>query len=290
MVCVGMGWLSRARESWSSKDLWNFVLLSFSCLWGIEMNDTISLHKFEKIQEEGELERAGLIFTCYFGTWKGGKGEGESESERDRETEGSLAEVGPAPEPQRWGVGGGAHCLAPWLSVPGRAWCDLLWMFHHLGPMGGRVENGAQPWLLCQLGLAGDTCQPAWVICLFTAKGLLTRCSLQTFKLLDSKVSPGHSGSLFFHKVSAANFTFFNYEEKVVGTLIHMGVRVITISEPVLSSSSSLPSSISFSSLLSSFWNMSIPRSKTEPSGLARLCHPASRGRRRCPVWTSFPC
>ena len=32
------------------------------------MNDTISLHKFEKIQEEGELERAGLIFTCYFGT------------------------------------------------------------------------------------------------------------------------------------------------------------------------------------------------------------------------------
>ena len=32
------------------------------------MNSTKSLRKFEKIQEEGELERAGLIFSCYFET------------------------------------------------------------------------------------------------------------------------------------------------------------------------------------------------------------------------------
>ena len=34
----------------------------------IEMNSTISVRKFEKILEEGDLERAGLIFSCYFGT------------------------------------------------------------------------------------------------------------------------------------------------------------------------------------------------------------------------------
>ena len=32
------------------------------------MNSTISLHKFEKIQEEAELERAGLIFSHRFRT------------------------------------------------------------------------------------------------------------------------------------------------------------------------------------------------------------------------------
>ena len=32
------------------------------------MNSTISVCKFEKIQEEGELDRVGLIFSCYFGT------------------------------------------------------------------------------------------------------------------------------------------------------------------------------------------------------------------------------
>ena len=35
-----------------------------------KINGIISLHKFdkfEKIWEEGDLDRAGLIFSCYFG-------------------------------------------------------------------------------------------------------------------------------------------------------------------------------------------------------------------------------
>lgn len=39
--------------------------------------------------------------------------------------------------------------------------------------------------LLHHLGLPSDTWQPAWLISIFTAKGQLTGCSLQIFKLLD---------------------------------------------------------------------------------------------------------
>lgn len=42
----------------------------------------------------------------------------------------------------------------------------------------------AQP-LLHHLGLPSGTWQQAWLISIFTAKGQLTGCSMQTFKLLD---------------------------------------------------------------------------------------------------------
>ena len=53
--------------------------------------------------------------------------------------------------------------------------------------------------------------------------------------------------------VIAANFMFLNYEENVVGTFMLMGVIVITTSVRFLSFMSSFPSSVTPSSLLSSF-------------------------------------
>lgn len=62
--------------------LLKFCLFSFSLLCIIGINGIISLHKFEKILEKGELEMARLIFSFHFGIWKGGERRGESKRER----------------------------------------------------------------------------------------------------------------------------------------------------------------------------------------------------------------
>ena len=59
------------------------------------------------------------------------------------------------------------------------------------------------------------TWPPRWhlaaslVIRIFSVRGLLRRPSLQMFKWLDPKASPGHSCPLSW-MVTAANFTFLN--------------------------------------------------------------------------------
>lgn len=142
---------------------------------------------------------------------------------------------------ETWKGGGrktwGRHpqgCFPGWESPGGLLGCNLLSVLCCSGSVGRRVENGTLPWLLCQLGLLGVTWQPAWLICIFTASGLLTKRSLQIFKLLDSRESPQHSWSFLFCMATAANFTFLNYEEGLVVTFMPMGVTVITKSGLVL--------------------------------------------------------
>lgn len=141
----------------------------------------------------------------------------------------------------------------------------------------------------CQPGSPGDTWQPVCVICIFIAKGLLTRCSLLIFKLLDSKASPGLSWTLLFHMVIVANFTFLNYEEGIIGNLMFMELIVITISRAVLSLPPSLSpffsSSLLLSILLPVFQAFEIcqfleVRQCSKP--WARHCHSVSRCRSRC--------
>lgn len=72
---------------------------------------------------------------------------------------------------------------------------------------------------LHQLGFPGDTWQPAGGHLHFHSQGLeglLSRCSLQIFKFLDSRAFPGALLVLLFHMVTAANFTFLNYEEGIL--------------------------------------------------------------------------
>lgn len=142
---------------------------------------------------------ARLIFSFHFGTWKGGERRGESKR-KDQPHILTLLFRGEVGSP-RTAEGEGA--LTPWLSNPGQALgcslaeCAATQLY---GSAGVRVGNGALPWLLCRLGLLGDTLQPAWVVCIFTAKGLLTRCShryLSYWIPEHPQVTPGPSSSIW---------------------------------------------------------------------------------------------
>lgn len=235
---------------------------------------------------------ARLIFSFHFESWKGGERRGESKR-KDQPHILTLLFRGEVGSP-RTVEGEGA--LTPCLSNPGQALgCTLVWVCCHPALR----LYGRESWEWTSALTPVSAGPPRWHTAAslgrlhFHSQRAAHRVFPQIFKLLDSRASPGHPWPLLFHMITAANFTFLNYEEGIVGTLMPVGVIVITISEPVLFFLSSLALSLR-SCILYPFFHAfkvcQILEARQSLVAWARLCHLSSRCGRRFSGGTSLLC